>query len=72
MNPNAKIVNVQWDFAYDGRRFTATRGYSFKERGKPHMLVTHKFDRLGKVRVACRVQDSRGGEGTWSGEVEVR
>ena len=74
LNIGAEIVNVQWDFNHDGQRFTATPGYSF-QRGKdkkPQLRVTHKFDRAGGFRVACRVQDSRGGEGTWTGEVEVR
>ena len=71
VNSDAKIVNVQWDFAYDGQRFAATPGYSFSKDKKPQLLVTHKFERTGKVPVACRVQDSRGGEGLWTGEVEV-
>ena len=35
-------------------------------------MVTHKFSRPGKFHIACRAQDSRGGEGMWTGEVEVR
>ena len=72
VNQDAKIINAQWDFSYDGQRFAATPGYSFSKDKKPRLQVTHKFERTGKVRVACRVQDSRGGEGLWSGEVEVR
>ena len=72
VNMGAKIVNVQWDFSYDGRRFAATPGYSFQKDKKPQLLVTHRFSRTGMVKVACRVQDSRGGEGVWTGEVEVR
>ena len=73
VNPGAEIINVQWDFNHDGRRFTATPGYSFKrdKNKKPSLQVTHKFGRRGAFRVACRVQDSRGGEGTWTGEVSV-
>ena len=71
MNANARIINVQWDMSYDGVRFTATPGYSF-QKGMPQMQVTHKFNTAGKVRVACRVQDSRGGEGMWQGEIEVK
>lgn len=71
MNANAEIINVQWDMNYEGVRFTATPGYSF-QRGNPQMRVTHKFSVAGKVRVACRVQDSRGGEGMWQGEIEVK
>ena len=74
VNSGAKLINVQWDFSYDGRRFSATPGYSFqRDRNKqPQLVVTHKFAGPGLHRVACRVQDSRGGEGLWQGEVEVR
>ena len=74
MNPGAELINVQWDFDYDGERFAATPGYSLKrDRNKrPELRVTHKFNRTGKFRVACRVQDSRGGEAMWDGEVEVK
>ena len=30
VNLGAEIINVQWDFNYDGMRFTATSGYSFQ------------------------------------------
>ena len=72
INIDAEIVNVQWDFAYNGRRFSATPGYSFPKDRKVQVRVTHKFARTGRHTVACRVQDSRGGEGLWVGEVEVR
>ena len=79
VNPGAELINLQWDFNYNGRRFTATQGYSFqrgkskkrRKEGKLPLRVTHKFSRPGKHRVACRAQDSRGGEGEWSGEVTV-
>ena len=74
VNLGAEVVNVQWDFDYDGQRFVAEPGYSFQrdKRGKVELRVTHKFDRAGTYQVACRVQDSRGGEGTWSAEIEVK
>ena len=77
INSGAEIINVQWDFSYNGRRFSATPGYSFRRESsgknrKPVMRVTHKFAGPGKYRVACRVQDSRGGEGMWTGTVEAR
>ncbi len=74
VNPGATIINVQWDFDYDGSRFAATPDYSFlrdKKTKKPTTRVTYKFRRTGVFQVACRVQDSRGGEGTWTGSVEV-
>ena len=74
VNQDAEVINVQWDFNHDGLRFTATTGYSFQrdKNKKPQLQVTHKFERTGVFRVACRLQDSRGGEGTWIGEVEVK
>lgn len=70
VNPGAEIINVQWDFNH-GDRFTATPGYSFQRDINKALQVTHKFDKARKYRVACRVQDSMGGEGMWSDEVEV-
>ncbi len=74
INPDAEIINVQWDFDYR-ERFAATPGYSFKRdrrTKKPELKLTHKFNRTGKFKVACRVQDSRGGEGMKAIDVEVK
>ena len=74
-NAGAQIVNVQWDFDYDGRTFRAARGAWFRRRkGKkaaPMLDPQHTFPRPGRFRVACRVQDDKGGEGMWSEEIEV-
>ena len=74
-NAGAQIVNVQWDFDYDGRTFRAARDAWFRRRkGKkaaPILDPQHTFPRAGRFRVACRVQDDKGGEGMWSGEIEV-
>lgn len=73
MNAGAKIANVQWDFKYNGRRFRSTEGYSFarEKDGRARVWAQYEFPRAGKHRVACRVQDDKGGEGFWRGEVEV-
>ena len=73
VNNGADAINVQWDFNYNGRTFKATEGFSFNRTRskKPELKATFKFDRPGKFRVACKVQDSMGGESTWTGEVEV-
>ena len=73
INAEAEIINVQWDFNHRDR-FEATPGYSFQRdrNKKPQLQVTHKFDRLGSFDVACRIQDSKGGEGTQVVKVEVR
>ena len=73
-NADASIVNVQWDFDYDGITFRAERGEWFHRTGRggaPVLDAQHTFFRSGIFRVACRVQDDRGGEGTWVGEVKV-
>jgi DNA modification methylase len=72
MNAGAKIINVQWDFDY-GKRFSSTPGYSFI-RGKnkePELQAQYEFPASGKKRIACKVQDDMGGEGLWTGEIEV-
>ena len=68
VNPDAKILNVQWDFDYDGRQFRSTQGYALSKASAP---VVYKFPRAGKFTIACKVQDDKGGEGMWVGEVEV-
>ncbi|MFZ3122722.1 MAG: site-specific DNA-methyltransferase [Thermodesulfovibrionales bacterium] len=73
LNPEGRIINVQWDFDYRSR-FSSTPGYSFI-RGKnkePVLAVPFKFEKAGKKKIACRVQDDQGGESTWIDELEVR
>jgi site-specific DNA-methyltransferase (adenine-specific) len=69
VNPGAKIINVQWDFDYDGRQFRSTQGYALSKASEP---VVYKFPRAGKFTIACKVQDDKGGEGFWVGEIEVK
>lgn len=72
LNSGAKIINVQWDFRYDGT-FRTTQGYSFlrTSRKEPELQAQYEFDGAGRNRVACRVQDDMGGEGFWVGVVDV-
>ena len=67
-NADAEIINVQWDFNYDGRTFHAARR-PWAERGA--LTVQHTFPRAGVFTVACKVQDDKGGEGMRSARVEV-
>jgi len=72
LNSGAKIINVQWDFDY-GKRFSSTPGFSFV-RGKkkePALQTQYEFPRAGPHRIACKVQDDMGGEGMWTGDIEV-
>jgi REP element-mobilizing transposase RayT len=73
MNPGAKIINVQWDFNHNGKRFRSTPGYSFIRGPKKEvaLYVQYEFPEVGRHTVACKVQDDKGGEGMWVGEVEV-
>lgn len=73
LNPGAKIINVQWDFDY-GEQFTSAPGFSFSKIGKKETVVQtqYKFSTTGKRRIACKVQDDMGGEGMWTGEIEVK
>ena len=76
INSGAEVINVQWDLDHDGKRFVATPGYSFQKGRandkRPQLQITHKFPRTGTFTIACRVQDSRGGEGMQVSTVEVR
>ncbi len=73
LNSGASIINVQWDFDY-GKRFSSTPGYSFVrgKKGDPVLQVEYEFAAPGSYTVACKVQDDMGGEGIWSGEIEVK
>lgn len=72
MNPGARIINVQWDFDYN-EWFTSTLGFSFSKTGKKEtaLQAEYEFPAVGKQRIACKVQDDRGGEGLWTDEIEV-
>jgi hypothetical protein len=73
LNPEGKIINVQWDFDYKSR-FSSTPGYSFiRDKNKePVLAVVYEFEKTGVKKIACRVQDDQGGETTWIEELEVR
>ena len=63
---SGRLVNCQWDFAYDGQRF-AERKYALNTERDDRKIVAkltveHIFDRYGEHSIAARVQDSMGGE----------
>ena len=73
---NAKIINVQWDFDYNEGKFRAAPDEWFqKTKNKnavPSLVAQHTFPGARKrIRVACRIQDDKGGEGMWSQLVDV-
>ncbi len=76
INTGAKIINVQWDFEYKGR-FTPTQGFAYGRAGsddkkKPLFKVPYKFKHIGKIPIACRVQDDLGGEKIHTEIIQVR
>lgn len=74
LNPQGKIINVQWDFSYNGERFISTPGYSFlgMKDNKPVLKVNYKFSSAGKKKIACKVQDDEGGEKIEILEIDVK
>ncbi len=72
LNIGGKIINVQWDFDYDGK-FVSTQGYSFlREKNIPKLSVAYAFPTAGAKKIACKVQDDKGGERTEIIELEVK
>lgn len=73
VNSGGKIMNVQWDFDYDGK-FASTHGFSFirDEKKLPKLIVAYEFPTAGEKKIACKVQDDKGGEKTMIIEVKVR
>ena len=74
LNPGGRIINVQWDFSYNGERFISTPGYSFlgMEKNKPVLKVDYEFKSPGKKKIACKVQDDEGGEKIEVFEVDIK
>jgi len=73
LNSAGKIINVQWDFDHQGV-FTSTQGFSFirTTSKEPALQVDYTFPSAGRYRIACKVQDDVGGEGLWTGYIEVK
>lgn len=72
-NTGAKIINVQWDFDYRDV-FTSSQGFSFIRTAnkEPTLQVDYTFPSPGRHHIACKVQDDVGGEGLWTGYIEVK
>lgn len=72
LNVGASIVNVQWDLDYRGR-FTPTKGFAYgrDQKGKPLFKIEYKFEYVGKITIACRVQDDLGGEKIYTEVISV-
>ena len=74
-NPDAKLINVQWDFNHRDGIFNADPNTWFgKKKGKnagPTLETQHTFPHRGVFTVACKVQDDKGGEGMETVVVKV-
>ena len=55
---NGKIINIQADFDFDGN-FAPSEGYIFNPNT---MVLKYRFNRVGKKKVAFKVEDDQGGE----------
>ena len=73
LNSGGKLINVQWDFDYRDV-FTSTQGFSFIRTAakEPALQVDYTFPASGRYHIACKVQDDVGGEGLWTGYIEVK
>lgn len=69
------LINCQWDFSYDGKRF-ASRAHALNRTGKSGafeavLTAEHEFAKPGTYVVAARVQDNLDGRATAVAKVEV-
>jgi len=73
LNSGGKIINVQWDFNHQGT-FSSTHGFAFMRTTtkEPILQVDYTFPASGRYYIACKVQDDVGGEGLWTGYIEVK
>jgi hypothetical protein len=68
MGAGGKLINCQWDFDYDGKRF-AQREYALNRTGASGhfdavLEIEHTFARAGTYTIAARVQDNLDGQAT--------
>ena len=65
--------DVNGDADY-GERFSSTPGYSFirSKKKDPALQAQYEFPQTGTFRIACKVQDDMGGEGIWTGQIDVK
>lgn len=75
MGAGGKLINCQWDFDYNGQRFSQ-REYALQRTGtsgdfKAVLEVEHEFSRAGTYTIAVRVQDNLDGQATAVAQVTV-
>lgn len=61
-----RLINCQWDFSYDGRRFASREHALNREWASGDFTATfeanHKFEKAGEYIIAAKVQDNLDGE----------
>lgn len=72
-----RLVNCQWDFDYQEGHFTADRGAILmrekeKDSFRAVLTVEYEFEEPGTKNVACKLQDSAGGECVEVVTIEVK
>jgi len=75
MGAGGKLINCQWDFEYDGKRFSQ-REYALNRTGARGDFAAvlefeHEFPRAGTYTVAARVQDNLDGQATAVAQIVV-
>lgn len=75
MGAGGRLINCQWDFDYDGRRF-AQREYALNRTGssgdfRAVLEIEYEFPRAGSYTIAARVQDNLDGQATAVAQVTV-
>jgi len=75
MGAGGRLINCQWDFSFDGKRF-ASREHALNREGKSGafeavLVAEHTFGHPGAYVVAARIQDNLDGQATVTAGVEV-
>lgn len=75
MGAGGRLINCQWDFDYNGERFSQ-REYALNRNGSSGnftavLEIEHEFPRAGTSTIAARVQDNLDGQATAVAEVTV-
>lgn len=72
-----RLINCQWDFSYDGKRF-ASRQYALNHEKKGTgefeavLKIEHEFDKIGTHTIAARVQDNLDGEAVTVAQFNIK
>lgn len=75
LNQGGKLINCQWDFDFESGNFSdpeyALRRKSAKDGFVADLFAEKTFAKPGTYKIACKVQDSYGGETIKTMEIKV-